>query len=168
MTRPLRVAVLTVSDASARGDRPDASGPALREAIERRMGAEIVAADVVPDEPDRIRELLIRWCSEGVDLVATTGGTGISPRDRTPEAVRSAIEIEIPGFAEKIRADTGKDFAKAYLSRGLAGSRGKTLILALPGSPKGAVDCFNSIAELIAHASAVLRGEAGHPPEPPR
>jgi molybdenum cofactor synthesis domain-containing protein len=155
----MRAAVLTVSDASARGERPDSSGPALRKAIEERLGAEIAAAEVVPDEPERISAVLQTWCVEGIDLVAATGGTGVSPRDRTPEAVQDVIEIEIPGFAEKMRADTGKDFAKAYLSRGLAGVRGKTLIVALPGSPKGAVDCFNAIAELIPHVFAMLRGE---------
>ena len=164
----MKAAVLTVSDAAFRGERDDEGGPAVRKALRDLCGAEISTFAVLPDDPEEIQIQLRRWCSEKVDLIVTTGGTGVSPRDRTPEAVRAVIDIEVPGLAEWMRLETGRSFPEAYLSRGVAGVCGRTLILALPGSPRGAVDCLAAVAGLIAHALSVVRGEVRHPvPAPP-
>ena len=164
MSAAIRAAVLTVSDAASRGERKDASGPAVQKALRELCGAEISTFAVVPDDREEIQIQLRRWCAERFDLIVSTGGTGVSPRDRTPEAVRAVIDIEVPGLAERMRLETGKTFPAAYLSRGVAGVRGRTLILALPGSPRGAVDCLTAVADLIPHALSVARGETGHPP----
>ncbi len=164
MNRVIRAAVLTVSDRSAKGERPDEGGPAVRSALTELCGAEISAFAIVPDDQEEIQSQLRRWCSESLDLIVSTGGTGVSPRDRTPEAVRAVIDIEVPGFAERMRLETGRSLPEAYLSRGLAGVRGRTLILALPGSPRGAVDCLAAVANIIPHAISVVRGDARHAP----
>ena len=159
-----RLAVLTVSDAAAAGRRTDESGPALEAAAARLVGAALAERAVLPDDAAEISRQLLAWCDAGIDLILLTGGTGVSPRDRTPEAVRIVLDIEIPGMAEKMRADTGRKFPAAYLSRQIAGARGRTLILALPGSPRGAVDCFEAVAPLIPHTLAILGGgAASHP-----
>jgi molybdenum cofactor synthesis domain-containing protein len=165
--RGIRAAVLTVSDGVAAGRRPDASGPALAAEVERAFpGAQIDRA-VEADDPVSVASRIRAWCDAGFDLVLATGGTGVAPRDRTPEAVRTLIEFEVPGLAEKMRAETGAAFPAAYLSRGMAGVRGATLIAALPGSPRGAVDCFRAFEALLPHAIALLRGEgAGHQVHP--
>jgi molybdenum cofactor synthesis domain-containing protein len=163
MSGPIRAAVLTVSDSSARGEREDLSGPAVRQALRDTCGAEVSVLAVLPDDPEAIQTQLRRWFAEPFDLIVTTGGTGVSPRDRTPEAVRAVIDREVPGFGERMRQETGKSFPAAYLSRALAGVCGRTLVLALPGSPRGAVDCLASVAALIPHAISVIRGEARHP-----
>jgi molybdenum cofactor synthesis domain-containing protein len=162
----MRAGVLTVSDAVARGAREDGGGPAVRKALQELCRAEIAASAVLPDEPEEIQILLRRWCEEKLDLIVVTGGTGVSPRDRTPEAVRAVLDIEVPGLAERMRFETGRDFPAAYLSRAVAGVRGRTLVLALPGSPRGAVDCLSAVADLIPHALSVVRGESVHPPRP--
>lgn len=159
----MRAGVLTVSDGVARGAREDGGGPAVGKALQELCRAEISASAVLPDEPEEIQVLLRRWCAEKLDLIVVTGGTGISPRDRTPEAVRAVLDIEVPGLSERMRLETGKNFPSAYLSRAVAGVRERTLILALPGSPSGAVDCLAAVAELIPHALSVIRGEAVHP-----
>lgn len=159
-----RTAVLTVSEAAAAGRRIDESGPALEAAAARLLGAAPAQRLVLPDDAGEISRQLLAWCDEGIDLILLTGGTGVSPRDRTPEAVRIVLDIEIPGMAEKMRADTGRKLPAAYLSRQIVGARGRTLILALPGSPRGAVDCFEAVASLIPHALAVLAG--GRVPHP--
>lgn len=160
----IRAAVLTVSDAVAAGEREDAGGPALAAACREALGAEIVERAVVADEREAIADRLRAWSRAGIDLVLATGGTGVSPRDRTPEAFRDAIDLEIPGLAEKMRAETGRALPAAYLSRQVAGLAGATLCLALPGSPSGAVDCFRAVAALLPHAIALARGE--RPPHP--
>lgn len=157
------LAVLTVSDAAAAGRRIDESGPALEAVASRLLGAGPAQRLVLPDDSGEISRQLLAWCDEGIDLILLTGGTGVSPRDRTPEAVRIVLDIEIPGLSEKMRSDTGRDLPAAYLSRQIAGARGRTLILALPGSPRGAVDCFEAVAPLIPHALALLRGGNSHP-----
>lgn len=163
----MKAGVLTVSDSAARGTREDGGGPAVRKALYELCGAEIATSAVLPDEPEEIQILLRRWCAEKLDLIVVTGGTGVSPRDRTPEAVRAVLDIEVPGLAERMRAETGKAFPAAYLSRAVAGVRATTLILALPGSPRGAVDCLSAVAGLIPHALSIIRGESTHPAHPP-
>lgn len=154
----IAAAVLTASDRSARGERPDAGGPALRAAVERR-GWSVVEARVVADEQPLIETVLKEWCDGGsVRLVLTTGGTGLSPRDVTPEATRAVLDKELPGFGELMRRRGLETTPAAVLSRALAGSRGRALIVNLPGSPKGAVESFEAVADLIPHALAMLTG----------
>jgi molybdopterin adenylyltransferase len=159
----LRVAVITVSDRSARGERPDASGPALAEAVEAG-GGEVVRRELVADDPDALTELLTAICTSpgAPDLVLTTGGTGIGPRDRTPEATVAACERLVPGIAETLRARSLTITPHAMLSRGVAGVRGATLIVNLPGSPGGARDGWEVVAPIAAHAASQLRG-GDHP-----
>jgi molybdenum cofactor synthesis domain-containing protein len=168
MPHSIRVAIVTVSDGVAAGQREDHGGPACEDALARAgIAHEIVGRRVLPDDPDAISELISDEADRGAaDVIVLTGGTGLSPRDRTPEAVRRVIDLEVPGLAEKMRADTGRDFAAAYLSREVTGVRGRTLILAVPGSPKGAADCLHAVAELLPHAVELARGEQAHHPRP--
>ena len=141
MSAPPRVAVLTVSDRSFRGEREDRGGPAVAEAARRLLGAEVVEERVVPDEKDDIAWNLARLADNArVDIVLTTGGTGISERDVTPEATRSVLTVELPGLPETMRAAGPAALPSAMLSRQVAGVRGKTLVLNLPGSPRGAAE----------------------------
>jgi molybdopterin adenylyltransferase len=157
----MRVAIVTVSDGVAGGERVDLGGPACEEAL-RSSGVshEIVSREVLPDDRHQVART-IRVVADGLqaDLILQTGGTGVAPRDRTPEGVRDAVEFEVPGLAEKMRADTGRDFPAAFLSRQVVGVRGQTVVVALPGSPKGASDCLRAIAGLLPHAVALVRGE---------
>jgi len=166
MSAPPRVAVLTVSDRSFRGEREDRGGPAVAEAARRLLGAEVVEVRVVPDEKDDVAWNLSRLADNVlVDLVLTTGGTGISARDVTPEATRSVISQEVPGLAEAMRAAGRAALPSAMLARQVAGVRGRTLMVNLPGSPRGAVECLEAIAAALPHAVAMLRGDApdAHP-----
>lgn len=168
MPQPIRVAIVTVSDGVASGARQDRGGPACEEALAAsRIPHAVVSRETVPDEPDRI-ERVVRGLADsgGIDLVVLTGGTGLSPRDRTPEAVRRVLDVEAPGLAERMRAETGRDFPAAFLSRQVAGVRGRTLVLAVPGSPKGASDCLRVVADLLPHAIELARGEKPPHPEP--
>lgn len=156
----IRVAIITVSDGVAAGARADQGGPACEEAL-RGSGIEhqVLWRETLPDDPKQVaRAVRTRADTDAADLVVLTGGTGVSPRDRTPEGVREAIEFEVPGFAEKMRAETSHGFPAAYLSRQVVGVRRKTLVVALPGSPKGAADCLKSILGLIPHAIALIQG----------
>jgi molybdenum cofactor synthesis domain-containing protein len=164
MAAEITAAILTVSDSAARGEREDASGPALAERLGSLFGISSPVRHVVADETREVAGQISSWSEAGVSLILVTGGTGVSPRDRTPEAVRSILDVEIPGFAEKMRAETGRNFPAAYLSRQVAGVRGRSLILALPGSPRGAVECLDSVASLIPHALALIRGNPGFHP----
>jgi molybdenum cofactor synthesis domain-containing protein len=154
----IRAAVLTVSDRSARGEREDESGELLAELL-REAGASVVLKEVVADdlEPlaERLRALAER---DDVNLVVTTGGTGLSPRDNTPEATRGVVEREVPGLAEAMRAETLRQTPTAMLSRGLCGVRSGALIVNLPGSPKGVRECFAVIRPVLAHAVGLLAG----------
>jgi molybdenum cofactor synthesis domain-containing protein len=154
-----RIGILTVSDRGARGEREDRSGPALAEAIRELPGAEVVAQAVVPDERSEIEAALRRWVAEGLDLILTTGGTGFSPRDVTPEATRAVIEREAPGLAEAMRAESLRVTPHAMLSRAVAGIAGSTLIVNLPGSPKGACENLRTILPALPHGLDKLRGD---------
>ena len=153
----IRFGVLTLSDRSSRGERPDSSGPALVNMIEEQ-GWSLVRQEILPDEESAIREILISWVdSREIDVILTTGGTGFSPRDVTPEATRAVIEREAPGLAEAMRASSLKVTAHAMLSRIVTGIRGKTIIVNLPGSPKGAVENLQVILPVLPHAVQLLR-----------
>jgi molybdopterin adenylyltransferase len=151
---------LTVSDRSARGERADESGPVLAELL-RGAGATVVVREVVSDElgplVERLRALADR---EDLNLVVTTGGTGLSPRDNTPEATRAVVEREVPGLAEAMRAETSGQTPTAMLSRAVCGTRSGTLVVNLPGSPKAVRECFAVLRPVLAHAVAMLAGGA--------
>jgi molybdenum cofactor synthesis domain-containing protein len=152
---------MTVSDRSAEGKRPDASGPAL-EAEVRRAGWEVAATRIVPDVEAKISDALVAWVdSGGVDVILTTGGTGFGPRDVTPEATLAVIEREAPGLAEAMRAASLRLSPHGMLSRARAGILRQTLIVNLPGSPKGAVESLGVIAAALEHAVQLLHGDAG-------
>ena len=158
-----RAAVVTVSDGVAAGVRDDVSGHAVADALVA-AGFEVVRRDVVPDEADRISGLLRSLSDEGVALVATTGGTGLGPRDVTPEATRAVIDREAPGLAEEMRAAGRAGTPFAALSRGIAGSRGATLFVNLPGSERGATESLAAIAAVLPHALDLLAGATAHGP----
>ncbi len=159
MSRAWKVGILTVSDRGAAGEREDLSGPALREAL--AGGPYRVACyEVVPDEPDRISEALRRWADrEGLDLVLTTGGTGVAPRDVTPEATRAVIEREVPGMAEAMRWASLQKTPHAMISRALVGIRGRTLIVNLPGSPRAARENLEVLLPALPHAIEKIHGD---------
>jgi molybdenum cofactor synthesis domain-containing protein len=158
----IRAAVLTVSDSASAGKRQDVSGPELRRRCER-LGWTVVFEDVVSDDAALIAAKLSDWTDAGeVELILTTGGTGIAKRDVTPEATRAVLERELPGFGEVMRSEGRKITRFAALSRATAGTRGRTLIVNVPGSPKGAVESFEAVADLIPHALDLLRGQTSH------
>ena len=159
----LRAKILILSDAVAAGRREDRSGPAVRELLEAR-GWTVLACEVLPDEADEIRRRLEAWADAGdCDAIFTSGGTGLSPRDVTPEATRAVIEKEVPGLAEWMRAEGAKRNRMAVLSRGVAGVRKCRLIVNLPGSPRGARESAESIVELLPHAIDIAQGRTAHP-----
>lgn len=162
----MRVAVLTISDRSFRGEREDRGGPAVAEAVRRLLGgAVVVETKVIPDEASDIAWNLSRLAdTNAADLVLTTGGTGLAPRDVTPQATLSVIDYEVPGLTEVMRAMTRGAVPTAILSRQVAGVRARTLVVNLPGSPRGAVECLEVVAPVLAHAVATLRGLDAHEP----
>ncbi|MGA7751569.1 MAG: MogA/MoaB family molybdenum cofactor biosynthesis protein [Candidatus Sulfotelmatobacter sp.] len=156
----LTAAVVTVSDSCARGEREDKSGPAVAHLLET-LKFSVAVREVVSDDLIQIQNLLIRLARE-VRLVVTTGGTGIAPRDVTPEATEAVCDRLLPGVAEVMRNVGRKQTPFASLSRGVCGVRGKALILNLPGSPSGAVESLAAVAELLPHAVDLLSGKTGH------
>jgi molybdopterin adenylyltransferase len=154
------VGVLTISDKGARGDRQDRSGAVIREILPS-IDARIVNYDVVPDEKELIMTKLVKWAdSDNLDVVITTGGTGLTPRDVTPEATLAVVERIVPGFAEAMRAESLKKTPHAMLSRAVAGTRGKCLVINLPGSPKAVRECLEVILPALPHAVETLKGQS--------
>ena len=151
----IQVAVLTVSDRSARGEREDLGGPAVAEEARDLFGAEEVVREIVPDDRAEVAAAIVRLAGKA-RLVLTTGGTGIGDRDVTVEATRDVIEREIPGFGEEMRRRSREHLPTAILSRATAGTLGTTLVVNLPGSPRGAVECLGYVAAAIEHALELM------------
>jgi len=155
----ISVAILTVSDRCFRGETSDESGPLIHRLLEAALDVDIVAEKLVPDEQGRITDTVKKWCDEcGIDLVLTTGGTGFSPRDVTPEATRAIIERETGGITEAIMAKGLRSTPHAMLSRAVAGIRGRTLIINLPGAPRAVEEGLRVIIPALPHAIEILKG----------
>ena len=164
MNRILRAKILVLSDAASAGAREDRSGPAVREMLEAH-GWSVSALEVLPDDLDRIAQRLAEWTEgDACDAVFTSGGTGLAPRDVTPEATRQVIEKEVPGLAELMRSEGLKKTRMAALSRGVAGVRGSTLIVNLPGSVRGAKESLEAVLDLLPHAVDIAQGRTAHTP----
>ena len=162
MSIPLRAKILVLSDAAASGGREDRSGPAVRELLQRRDWL-VKALEVLPDDAGRIRRTLLAWTDgDDCDAIFTSGGTGLGPRDVTPEATRAVVDKEIPGLAELMRAEGVKKTPMAALSRGVAGLRKGKLIVNLPGSVRGARESLESIIGLLPHAIDIAQGRTEH------
>jgi molybdopterin adenylyltransferase len=162
----LRIGILTVSDRSSQGVRPDLAGPAIEKTI-TDQGWSVVRMEILPDELQMLNEALANWADSGeMDVILTTGGTGFSPRDVTPEATVAVVERDAPGLVESMRAESLKVTPHGMLSRAKAGIRGRTLIVNLPGSPKGAIENLNVVLPVLKHAVELLsddpHAEAGH------
>jgi molybdenum cofactor synthesis domain-containing protein len=158
----MRAAILTISSSRSDGDKADESGPALARFAEQ-VGAEVAATEIVPDQQSKIEWALRHYAdTEGCDLVLTTGGTGFAPDDVTPEATRAVIQREAPGIAEALRAASREHTRNWMLSRGVAGIRGRSLIINFPGNPKSIGEAGDAIGEAIPHAVSVLRDGGSH------
>ena len=157
----IRVAILTLSDRCSRGETLDTSGPALAELAQQKLSAQIIARECIPDDRAQIAQQLSTWCDAEVapDLILTTGGTGLSPRDITPEATLDVLERRHAGLMELIRRRCYHKTPMAYLARGEAGTRGRTLIINLPGSRKGATESLEALLDVLPHAIATLRND---------
>lgn len=160
--RRIKAIAVTVSDRCSRGEAEDVSGEVLVECL-REIEAEIVEKIIVSDDFEPLREVLKKQAERAeVNLIITTGGTGLAPRDNTPEATRAVIEREVPGIAEAMRAESLKKTPMAMLSRGVCGTRGNCLIVNLPGSPKAVRECFDVIKPVLLHAVNLLQGNTAH------
>jgi molybdopterin adenylyltransferase len=154
------VGILTISDKGSRGERQDKSGQAIREILSS-MDVSVLNYDTVPDEKDLIVEKLVKWADkDNLDVVVTTGGTGLTPRDVTPEATLAVVDRIVPGFAEAMRAESLKKTPHAMLSRAVVGTRGKCLIVNLPGSPRAVRECLQVILPALPHALETLKGQS--------
>jgi len=159
------VAVLTVSDMGYAGKREDRSGDVVETILREKLGFNEVRREILPDEQTLIESLLARWADEeGYDLILTSGGTGISPRDVTPQATLNVVRYEVPGMGELMRLASFQKTPMAALSRAVAGVRGRTLIVNLPGSPKGAQECLEALLPVLPHALEQIAANAGHTP----
>jgi molybdopterin adenylyltransferase len=155
------VGILTISDKGSRGERQDKSGEAIREILPS-IDARIVNYEIVPDEKELIVKKLMKWVDEyNLDVLITTGGTGLTPRDVTPEATLAVVDRIVPGIAEAMRAESLKKTPMAMLSRAVVGTRGKCLIINLPGSPKAVRECLEVVLPALPHAVETLKGQAG-------
>lgn len=155
----IKAAVVTVSDKASRGEREDKSGEVVSEVLSNAK-IDVLRREVVADELEELKKLLIELSDSGFDLIVTTGGTGISPRDITPEATLSVVQKEIPGMAEAMRFESRKKTPYAMISRAVCGMRGRTIIINLPGSPSGARECLEVVMPAIPHAVEVASGSA--------
>ena len=155
-----KVAILTISDRGSKGEREDSSGPLIEEMI-KDLPAQAIRYEIIPDEKEQIVEALKR-CADTLkaDLILTTGGTGLSPRDVTPDATLEVIEKEVPGFSEAMRAESLKKTPHAMISRAICGIRGSSLIVNLPGSPKGVRESLGAVLDVIPHGIEIIKGEA--------
>jgi len=163
---PIRIGIITVSDRSSRGERPDESGPALMNAVSQQ-GWQVILTEILPDEIETLITTLTEWADSGkMDIILTTGGTGFSPRDITPEATHAVIQRPTPGLSEAMRSASLRFTPHAMLSRATSGIRARTLIINLPGSPKGALENLAVLTPILPHAIQLLRedpsAEAGH------
>ncbi len=157
----VRCAVLTISDRSARGERPDTSGVALV-AKAQEAGWQVIATAIVPDEIDQIKAALVAWCDQGnIDLILTTGGTGFAPRDVTPEATQAVVQRLTPGLVEAMRQDSLRKTPHGMLSRSVAGIRSRTLIINLPGSPKACIENLEVVLPVLPHAIELILDRPG-------
>lgn len=156
-----RAQVVTISDGAFHGRREDASGAALVKLLSRD-GFEVEGPQVVPDEIERIREAVLTAVERGVDLVVATGGTGLGPRDVTPQAISALIDYEVPGIGEAMRRAGASSTPMALLSRSMAGVRKRTLIISVPGSPKGATESLEAVMPVVGHAIQLLHGDTAH------
>ncbi len=153
--------VITISDGAFHGKREDASGQALVSVLSRG-GFEVGGPEVVPDDVERIREAVMTAVERGVDLVVATGGTGLGPRDVTPQALATLIDYEVPGLGEAMRRAGAESTPMAVLSRSMAGVRKRTLIISVPGSPKGAIESLKAVMPVVGHAMQLLHGDTAH------
>jgi len=156
-----RAHVVTVSDGAFHGRREDRSGTALV-ALLKAAGFEADGPEVVPDEGERITEAVMTAVARGVDLVVATGGTGLGPRDVTPQAIAALVDYEVAGIGEAMRREGAKSTPMAVLSRSLAGVRGRTLVISVPGSPKGATESLEAVLPIVGHAIQLLHGDTAH------
>jgi molybdopterin adenylyltransferase len=153
--------VVTVSDGAFHGHREDKSGPVLVDVLSR-AGFEVGGPEVVPDEVERISEAVTAAVARGVDLVVSTGGTGLGPRDVTPQALSTILDYEVPGIGETMRRAGADSTPMAALSRSMAGVRERTLIISVPGSPKGAAESLEAVMPIVGHAIQLLHGDTSH------
>ena len=156
-----RAHVITVSDRASAGTMKDESGPALAEGLEKER-FEVSGPEVVPDEKDRITDAILAAVAKGVDVVLTTGGTGLAPRDVTPQATAALLDYEVPGLAEEMRRAGATSTPMSALSRGVAGVRGRTLVINVPGSLKGATESLGAVMPVLEHAIRLLHGDTKH------
>jgi molybdopterin adenylyltransferase len=153
----IQAGIITISDRASAGDYNDLGGPALKEAAQK-IGWQVLAEAIVPDDTGRIQETVRSFAKQGCGLILTTGGTGIGPRDVTPEAIRAIMRVELPGFGEVMRAESMKITPNAILSRNLAAVVDHALVIALPGKPSGAVECLSVVERAIPHGVALAKG----------